>query len=263
MAIPDSERLIAFEAALRELAELQAVAARYRPLSIFARGFLARLHDLGARLRGEARRARLAEEAVAGAIAEVRSLRDHCLQRLTSAFYREVCSAYRGGQQEVLRRLVPELLDEVEVAETAGPLFQSLSLASRDRPIKGGHFGAPDEVAERLCRLRDEGLVPEPESSAWWDADLPVLLFVEDPHALDAVAAIEVERLPEGVAIFRGPDTVQVFAPRLRCDFSVVLAPACSDPWWEATNTSYAEYRDALCVALSSRGIPARVGFAR
>jgi len=267
VAIPDSERLIAFEAAMRELAELHAVAARYRPLCVFARSFLARLHDLGARLRGEARKPRLSEAAVAEAISEVESLRQQCLQRLEelrgSAFYREVCEGYRQGEQAVLRRLVPELLDDVEVAETAGPLFQSVSLATRDRPKKGGHFGAPDEVADRLCRLRDEGLVPEAGSTAWWDADLPALFFVEDPQALDAVAAIEVDRLPERMTVFRGHDTVQIFAPHLRCDFSVVLAPTSSDPWWEATNTSYTEYRDALRAALSARGLRTRLGFAR
>ena len=259
----EGERLIAFEAAMRELALLQCAAARYRSLETPAEVLLGELHDLGRTLRQAARRGVFTEEVVEEAVARVRRLRQEWLGRLAelhaSELYRQALAAYRADEQERLAVLLPELFTGLEPAAAAPPLYHPIALTTHRRGAGASPFRPPSAVADEIGALRDHGLRPRVAAGEWWDTELPALSFATDVEAVDAPAVLSIDRLPGAAALFREGEARVVFTPRFDVECSAVLAESSDDTWYEATEGSYEQYRDALVRELRQRGITVRL----
>jgi len=257
----EGERLIAFEAAMQELAKLQTAAVRYRGLRPAAEGLLGELLDLGRSLRQSARRGVFSEDAVDQSARQVRGLRDRWLASLeelrASDLYREALSAYAADDQTRLAGLLPQLFADLEPARIAPSLFQALPLTGRHRG--GSPVRPPEEVAEAVALVRSDGLRPSAHGRDWWDRDLPAIVLADDLAAVDAPAALALAGLPPSVALLRAADSLLVFTPRLAADVSVVLAETSDDSWYEASEGSFEEYRDRLAAELRRRGVAVAV----
>lgn len=251
------ERLIAFEAAIEELGKMQAVAVRYRDLRPDAEALLGELMDLGRSLRQAARRGPFTEDSVEHSAHHVRRLRDEWTRRLadlrSSALYQGALAAYAAGDQTCLAEVLPRLFADLEPQQISPPLFQPLPLTGRSR---GGRPIRPvEEVAEAVESLRREGLRPPTHGRNWWDTDLPALTLASDLSTVDAPAVLSLDRLPPSVSFLREADSILVFTQRLEAEVSVVLAETSDDTWYEASEGSFAEYRDALAQALRKRDV--------
>jgi hypothetical protein len=254
----EGERLIAFEAAMRELGTLQGVAARYVPLRRDAEALLGELMDLGRTLRRATRRGVFTDDVVEEAAARVRRLRDGWQCRLaelhSSAPYRGALAAYAAGDQQRLGELLPAIFAGLEPAAAAPPLYQAVVLTTRRRTA-GSPFRPPAGVAEEVEQVRREGLRPRVRAGDWWDTDFPALSFASELEAIDAPVALSVDTLPRSVVLLREGDAVVSFTTCLRAECSVVLAESSDDSWYEAAEGSYAAYRDALAHELGRRGV--------
>ena len=263
MVIPESERLIAFEAAMAELSRLQAVACRYAPLRDQAEGLLSQLMDLGSVLRRAVRRGPLSEDTAETAVAKILSLRDEWCSRLAglreSQLYQSALAAYAAGDQKTLCGVLPALFAGLEVGCLEGPAYQALALTTHRRQPGASPFRSPAAVADTVVKMREEGLVPRADSNEWWDEDLRSLSFADDLAALEGPAAVALDALPGGLAVFRYGDAVRIFTPRLRVLCSVIVGTSSDDTWWEAKEGSYEQYRDTLRCELEAREIPVRI----
>lgn len=261
MSISESERLIAFEAAMQELGNLQAVAARYRELRPDAEQLLGELMELGRVLRQAARRGLFSEDAVEHSVERVRRLRAAWLSRLealrSSTLYRSALEAYAAGDQARLCDVLPRLIAGVERGPISPPLFRALELTGRRRQ-GSSPFRPPEEVASEVDAIRVEGLRSRAHGRQWWDADLPALSLATDLAAVESPAAVSVDAVPPSAPLLREGEMAVAFTPSLRVELSVVLADRCDDAWYEAAEGSYEEYRDALACELAGRGIGVR-----
>lgn len=260
--MPEGERLIAFEAAIQELGTVQEVAARYRALRPAAEGLLGELMDLGRELRQATRRGVFTDEVAEAGAERVRRLRADWQRRLAelraSEPYRRALAAYAAADQSGLAEAVPALFAGVERTEAAPPLFRPLALRARER-AGGSPFRPPDAVAADVDALRREGLRARAAGREWWDTDLPALEFAADLAAVEGAAALAIDRLAGGTAVFREGETLLVFAPRLAVELHVVLAESSDDAWYEAAEGSFEAYRDAVVAALAGRGVAVRI----
>jgi hypothetical protein len=262
MSTAPGERLIAFEAAMQELATLQNAAARHLPLEREAATLLGELQDLGRELRHANRRGIFTETVVEEAVSRVRRMRHEWHRRLAdlreSYLYRRSLEAYAAGDQALLGELLPALFVGLQRADVAPPLYQPLILTGRRR---GGPspFRSPETVAAGVASCRAEGLNPRPLTGEWWDTDFPGVFFAEELEHVDSPAALSIERLPSSVTAFREADAIVVFASSLPVDLSVVLALGSDDTWYEAAEGSYEQYRDALQRELAQREVPVRL----
>lgn len=258
----ESERLIAFEAAMQELSELQAAASRYAALRAEAETLLGELMDLGRVLRQAARRGLFSEDAVAQSVEQVRRLRAAWLERLEtlrqSDVYQRALAAYAADEQSALADVLPSIFADLERVLPPSPLFRPLALAAHRRSGPSP-FRPPAEVAAEVETLARDGLQPRARGRRWWDADLPALELAPDLAAVDSPAVLSLAALPAGVEAFRDGEAIVVFTPRLRSALAVVLADRSDDSWYEATHGSYEEYRAELEHALTGRGLEVHV----
>lgn len=258
----EGERLIAFEAAIQELANIQAVAARYRDLERQAGALLGELQDLGRTLRQANRRGIFGDDVVEEAVSRIRRLRQewhgHLAALRASDLYRGALEAYAADDQRRLGELLPALFAGLRREDAPLPFYRPIALTTHRRAA-GSPFRTADAVAEDLDRLRHEGLEPRAVGRDWWDLDLPALSLAGELGDVDSTAALAIESVPPATAIFREGESVVIFTPRLRAGVSVVLADSSDDAWYEAAEGSYEEYRDALARELRRRGIDLRL----
>lgn len=262
MPTQTGERLIAFEAALQELATLQNAAARYQALARDAEALFGELQDLGRELRHATRRGIFTETVVDEAVGRIRALRVDWHRRLAdlrdSYVYRRSLEAYAAGDQSLLAELLPALFVGLARTDAAPPLYQPLVLTSHRR-TGTSPFRTPASIAESIAAMRREGLRPRRTSGEWWDTDFPALLFSAARGEIDSPAAIVVERVVQAAELFREGEQIVAFADPLAVEIAVELADDSDDAWYEAAEGSYAAYRDALADALHREGVDVRI----
>jgi len=257
-----TEQLIALEGAQAELGVLYAVARSFCNLHERAeRDWLPRVSTLARHLRGLHRAGRLdadAVDAVARDIATLRTAWRAALDAVRAAPpYQAILAAVQDDRQPDLVQLLPRLLFGVRPIAVPPALYFPVALAGGRRRPGQSPFPPPEEVATRIARRCDEGLVPDTTGTEWWERELVPLGCAASPQAFDTPVTLRLDATHCPVAVFavEASNELQVFTPRLQVPMTVVLASEVDDEWWEAQPVAYAMYRTVLGNALRTRGV--------
>ena len=256
-----AEQLIGLEAAQAELGTLYTVARSFTPLHARAEGeLLPHLAELGSRLRGLLRQARMTDDQVDLAAREIVSIRTTWqaeLERVrASTTYQRTLAAFAADRQEELATLIPQIFAGMRLVCPAPSLYLPVSPSGGRRRPGTSPFLSTAECAGRILRSVAEGYAAEGGGTEWWEHELPSISCADSVAALDTPIALWLAASDVRVAVFTASDDpgLRIFTPRLRAPFSIVLALEATDEWWEAYQDSYHEFRDALRHELAARG---------
>jgi len=258
-----AERLIALEVAVADLSALYPVARSFRPLHERAeRELLPFLTRLGARLRQARRRGELGEDSVASISTELLGAAAHWNEELatlhSSALYAAVREAMRADDQARLGELIPELLAGYTLVTAPLSLHFPVPITTGRRRPGSSPFLHPKAAADQITALADSGIEPEAAHGAWWESEIRPLVCASDPTLLGTTVALRphgADRQRSIFAIEQEP-TLRIFTSTVRGPFTVVLAAAAEDEWWEAYEDDYLVFRDRLRQELELRGMP-------
>jgi hypothetical protein len=257
-----TEQLIALEGAQAELGTLYAVARTFRDLHASAEhDWLPRVSTLARHLRSLHRAGRLdphAIDAVARDIATLRTAWRQALDAVRAAPpYQAALAALRDDQQPELVRLLPPVIFGIRPVAPPSALYFPVALAGGRRRPGQSPFPPPEEVAARIARRGEEGLVPDTTGAEWWERELVPIGCAASAQAFDTPVTLRLHTVhcPATVFAVDAGNELQVFTPRLRGSLTAVLAPEVDDEWWEAQPVAYAMYRTVLGNALRARGI--------
>ena len=256
-----TEHLIALEGAQAELGLLYAAARNLCDLHVRAeRDWLARVSTLARQLRSLHRSGRLDTDAVEAVARDIATLRTEWRAALDavrgSPPYQAALAAVQDDRQHDLAHLLPRVLFGVRPVAAPGALYFPIALASGRRRPGASPFPPPEEVATRIARRCNDGLVPDTTGTEWWERELVPLVCAASPHAFDTPVALRLDTAHCPVTVF-GVDAsndLQIFTLRLQVPLTVVLAPEADDEWWEAQPVAYAVYRTVLGNALRAHG---------
>ncbi len=257
-----AEQLIALEAAVAELGNLYAAATRFTALRQPAEtALLPQLTSLARRLRTLLRAAQLGTEEIEQAAGEIHSLRSEWHARLeqlrASPLYQRARRALADDRQDALAHLLPQVLAGLTLVASPPDLYFPVSPVRAGRRGGSSPFLSVGECADRLVAILRDGVACTTDGSEWWEGDWPSITCAETPAVLDSPIAVCLPAAHvHGVNVFSVVDEagLRIFAPQLRGPFSITLASAATDQWWEAYDESYQTFRDALQRELTARG---------
>jgi hypothetical protein len=257
-----AEQLIALEAALGELSAVYAVARSFVLLRIRAEeDWLPRLLEMGSRLRGLLRTARLSAAEVERAAEEILDLRARWRTALdqvrTSPAYQSALAAWAANDQDVLANVIPRVFAGVLIVQPTPTLFFPVSPSSGRRRPGSSPFLSVSECAQRVVQLLAAGVEPDRGGAEWWECELPYIAGADAPAALDTPISLRLAAPDCHVAVFGVADepTFRIFTPRLQATMAVNLAPEATDEWWQAYEESFASFRQALRRELARGGV--------
>ena len=257
-----TEHLIALEGAQAELGVLYTVARTFCDLHTRAeRDWLPRVGAIARHLRGLHRTGRLDADAVNTVARDIATLRTEWRAALDAVRaappYQAALAAVQDDRQQALAHLLPPVLFGIRPVAPPCSLYFPIALAGGRRRPGESPFPPPEEVATRIARRCDEGLVPDTTGTEWWERELVPLGCAASPQAFDTPVTLRLDaaHCPATVFVVQASKELQVFTPRLRVPVSVVLAPEVDDEWWEAQPVAYATYRTVLGNALRTRGV--------
>jgi hypothetical protein len=256
-----AEQLIALEAAQAELGALYAVARTFSALHARAEGeLLPQLTNLGSRLRGLVRNARLTEDQISAAAREILSVRTvwrAALEQVrASTAYQETLAAFTADRQDALAESIPRIFAGVHRVRPPAALYFPVSPSSGRRGPGQSPFLSAADCADRILHLRADGCQPDAAGIEWWERELPAIGCAEDLTDLETPIALQLPAADVHVAVFAVDDdpSFRIFTERLRGPFAIVLAAEATDEWWEAYQDSYRDFREAVQRELAARG---------
>lgn len=247
---------------MAELSTLYSVAKSFADLRQRAEdAFLPDLLDLGTRLRGLLRRARLGAAEVERAAEDVLRLRSQwqgALEALrASPAYQSALRAWAANDQAGLAAEIPRVFAGVQVVQPVPTLFFPVSPSSGRRRPGASPFLSAGDAAQRIMGLLAAGLEPEASGSDWWDCELAYIAAADELGGLDTPIALRMAPADCDVAVFccRDDPSFRLFTPRLQARLTVVLAAEAGDEWWQAYDESYASFRQRLHTELEKGGV--------
>lgn len=260
----EAERLIAMEAALRDLSVLYPAARRFTDLRRAADDdLLPRLESLGAALRKYLRHGHLDEAAADKAAMEILALATHWRGRIDavrrSAAYRDALAAVAADRQADLADAIPRVLDGFRIERPTPPhLCFPVSTRAQDGRTGARPFAGVDECIARIAAVAIDGFGLDPARGDWWEVELSGVRCAATPTELESPFCLRIDPSSAGLAVFADDDEpgLQVFTPRLHGPMTAVLAAESQDAWWDAYDGSYVEFRDAVRRGLEARRIP-------
>jgi len=255
-----ADYLIALDRAQTELGDLYTVARRYRRLERSAElEMLPALTNLGMKLRALRRHQQWDDESIAAAARELHALRDTWRDRLdavrTTGEYLDARRAYSEDDQRTLARLLPEVFAELEVVAPPARLHFAMRVSAPRRQAGDAPFLTADECCERLQAKMCEGITPLRDGTLG-DEDFPSVIASDDPFDLDTPVSLVQSAADTKQSVFMRSSDAQllIFTPRLRGPFTVCLCGEWDDSWWDASDTTYAAFRDEVAARLRNAG---------
>lgn len=253
------EALVGFEAAMAELAALYTRARALTALREAADAqWLPRLESLGRQLRRWRRAGSLDAEALDAACREIASLRAVWQAQIAGVRDAPDCRAVReavlAGDQTAVRDAVPRLLAGYRAVGPRASLYVPVPVSTGRRRPGTSPFVSAAEAAERVAAMVRDGIVPAALDP---DLDLPGVAGAAEPGLLDSPVAVLAEPEAAGLVVFgeEGRARRCVFTAAPVPVASVWLAPEAGDEWWEAHETPYPAFRDAVRADLAGRGL--------